>query len=342
MERKKLRKSDLGRWLGRIARQYELIGPTEDDDIIRFVPVESGAELTLEFSNSLIPPKSLFFPQIESLFSFRKREQDIQLQATKPLDRDRVLFGIRNCDVKSLSLLDRVFGGDLEDTYYLERRARTALIALACPAPPRASCFCTSFAIDPLSPEGSDILLTDAGDVYLVDVSTEKGERLVALANELFAALTNAEAQELQPPPAEMRKLDTAQLRDRIELLWDDEYWQRVSLPCLGCGVCTYVCPTCHCFDVVDVGSTSKGERYRCWDSCMYTDFTLMSSGVNPRPTKRERIRNRFFHKFSSFPARYGTGYACVGCGRCMVHCPGGMEISEVIKGILAKESVNE
>ncbi len=342
MERKKIEKADLGHWLDRIAQEYELIGPTEDDDIIRFAPVESSAELVFEFANSVIPPKSLFFPQVESLFSFRKRGKEIELEATKPLDRDRVIFGIRNCDTGSLSLLDSVFSEDLEDVYYQERRARTALIALACPTPPRSSCFCTTFGIDPLSPQGSDILVTDVDDVYLVDVSTEKGERLVALSEDLFSPLTKDEAQQLQPPPVEMKKLDVSHLQERTEALWEDEYWQKISLPCLGCGICTYVCPTCHCFDIVDVGSTSEGERYRCWDSCMYNDFALMASGENPRPTKRERIRNRYFHKFSSFPSRYGTGYACVGCGRCLVHCPGGMEITEVIKDILAKEGVSE
>jgi predicted aldo/keto reductase-like oxidoreductase len=74
----------------------------------------------------------------------------------------------------------------------------------------------------------------------------------------------------------------------------------------------------------------------------MYSDYALMASGENPRPTKRERIRNRYFHKFSSFPSRYGTGYACVGCARCLVHCPGGTEITQVIEDILAKESVSE
>ncbi len=342
MERKKIQKADLGRWLDKIAQEYELIGPTEDDGIIGFAPVESGVELVFEFANSLIPPKSLFFPQLESLFSYHKRRKEIELEATKPLARDRVVFGIRNCDIGSLSLLDSVFSEDLEDVYYQERRERTALIALACATAPRSSCFCTTFGIDPLSPEGSDILLTDVDDVYLVDISTEKGERLVALSEDLFSPLTKDEVQQLQPPPVEMKKLDVSRLQERIEALWEDEYWQRISLPCLGCGICTYVCPTCHCFDIVDVGSTSEGDRYRCWDSCMYNDFALMASGENPRPSKRERIRNRYFHKFSAFPSRYGTGYACVGCGRCLVHCPGGVEITEVIKHILAKEDVSE
>jgi len=342
MERRKLQKSNLGHWLDRMAQEYELIGPTEDDGTIRFEPVESSGQLTLEFANSLIPPKSLFFPQAESLFSFHKRGKEIALEPTKPLERDRVVFGIRNCDVRSLALLDSVFSGDLEDTYYQERRDRTALIALACPTPPRSTCFCTTFGIDPLSPEGTDILLTDVDDAYLVDVSTERGEKLVALSEDLFSPLTEVEAQQLQPPPVEMKKLDVSELQERIEALWEDEYWHKISLPCLGCGICTYVCPTCHCFDIVDMGSMLDGERYRCWDSCMYSDFTLMASGENPRPTKRERIRNRYFHKFSSFPSRYGTEHACVGCARCLVHCPSGMEITEVIKDILAKEGVSE
>jgi ferredoxin len=338
VDRKKIAKADLSRWLERIAERYDLFGPVEEEGVVQFRPVRSSAELTLDYTNSLLPPKSLFFPPVEGLFSFRKRGVEIELQEAVALDRGRVVVGIRKCDVESLSLLDRVFLDDLEDVYYKDRRERTALIALACPTPPRASCFCTSFGIDPLSPEGSDILLTDVGGDCLVDVATAKGEELVALAEDLFSKLTEKEAQALQPPPVHMREMDLSELREKLEPLWEDDYWEKLSLPCLGCGICTYVCPTCHCFDIADVGSTSDGVRYRCWDSCMYKDFALMTSGVNPRPTKRERVRNRYFHKFSTFPSRYGTKYACVGCGRCLVHCPAGIEITTVMEDILAKE----
>lgn len=342
MQRMKISKPDLGDWLDSIAEKFELIGPTKDEEVHQFRPVSSSAELDLGYDNSLVPPKSLFFPQVEGLFAFHKRGEEIELEEAKPLEKDRVIVGIRNCDMRSLSLLDRVFLDDLEDTYYSERRDRTTTIALACPTPPRSTCFCTTFGIDPLSPEGSDVLLTDVGDLYLVDVVTDKGEKLVALGEGLFSPLTKDEEKELQPPPVEMPALDVSELNEKLDALWEDDYWEKVSLPCLGCGICTYVCPTCHCFDIADVGSTSDGVRYRCWDSCMYNDFALMTSGVNPRPTRSERTRNRYFHKFSTFPSRYGTGYACVGCGRCLVHCPGGVEVTEVIKDILAKEGVSE
>jgi len=338
VDRKKISKSDLGQWLDKIAEEYELIGPTEEDEVVQFRPVRSSSELSLEYANSLVPPKSLFFPPVEGLFSFQKRGEEIRLEQIKPLEKDRVVVGIRKCDVESLLLLDKVFCEDLVDASYKERRDRTALIGLACPTPPRSTCFCTSFGIDPLSPEGSDILLTDVGKDYLVDVATKKGEELVALADDLFSKLTEKQAKELQPPPVHMPEMDLSELREKLEALWEDDYWEKLSLPCLGCGICTYVCPTCHCFDIADVGSTSDGVRYRCWDSCMYKDFALMTSGVNPRPTKRERVRNRYFHKFSTFPSRYGTGYACVGCARCLVHCPGGVEITTVLEDILAKE----
>ncbi len=163
MQREKIQKSDLPRWLDKIAEEYELVGPTEDEGVISFEPVESSAELTLEFSNSLIPPKSLFFPQVESLFSFRRRDGEIQLEETMPMEKDRVIFGIRNCDVRSLSLLDEVFTSDLEDAYYVERRDRSTLIALACPTPPRSSCFCTTFGIDRSPVTGGQRCSADRG-----------------------------------------------------------------------------------------------------------------------------------------------------------------------------------
>ena len=170
MDSKRINKSDLGQWLDKIAEEYELFGPQEEDGVVQFRPVESGSELNLEYANSLVPPKSLFFPPVEGLFSYRKRGEEIDLEKTRPLEKDRVVVGIRKCDVQSLFLLDKVFCEDLVDEYYKERRERTALIGLACPTPPRSTCFCTTFDIDPLSPEGTDILLTDVGEEYLVDV----------------------------------------------------------------------------------------------------------------------------------------------------------------------------
>jgi len=326
---KTIKKPHLDEWLNRVAEGYDLFGPVLDG-VVQFKRVESSDQLVFDHANSVVPPKSLFLPQTECLFAFRREGGSIVLEPSGGLEGERVLFGIRPCDAHSLLLLDKVFNGDLEDTYYQEKRRGTILIGLACPSPPQRTCFCTSLGIDPLSPEGVDILLTDLGDRYLVEVTTEKGEELVSLSQELF--FPGAEGE--KPKGEKGKSLEG--IEEKIGALWEDEYWRELSRRCLGCGVCTYLCPTCRCFDLTDVGSTLGGRRFRCWDSCMFADFTRMASGVNPRPTGKERVRQRYFDKFSYFPEQYGV-LGCVGCGRCSHYCPMGIDIRTIINEIMAR-----
>ena len=69
---------------------------------------------------------------------------------------------------------------------------------------------------------------------------------------------------------------------------------------------------------------------YRCWDSCVFSDYNQNAGGHNARPTKLERLRNRYLHKLSYFNERHGMNL-CVGCGRCIGKCPAHLDITEFI-----------
>ena len=87
----------------------------------------------------------------------------------------------------------------------------------------------------------------------------------------------------------------------------------------------------CQCYDVKDFNTGHGVQRFRCWDSCMYSDFTMMAHGTN-RPTQKERFRQRFMHKLVYFPSNNDGIYGCVGCGRCLAKCPISMNIVKVAK----------
>jgi len=112
--------------------------------------------------------------------------------------------------------------------------------------------------------------------------------------------------------------------------LYNASFWPQIAEACINCGACTFLCPTCYCFDIQDEVAGTKGVRLRYWDSCMFPLFTLHASGHNPRGQKMQRVRNRFMHKFKYFPDRFGP-VSCVGCGRCVKDCPVNIDIREVI-----------
>ena len=118
---------------------------------------------------------------------------------------------------------------------------------------------------------------------------------------------------------------------------FNDPKWEGLSRACLGCGTCTFVCPTCQCYDIRDFDNGKSVTRYRCWDSCMYSDFTLMAA-ENSRHTQLQRYRQRFMHKLVYFPANNEGIYSCVGCGRCVEKCPQGLNIVRVIKALGVNE----
>ena len=118
---------------------------------------------------------------------------------------------------------------------------------------------------------------------------------------------------------------------DAAQRNFDSPLWEQLYKPCLACGTCTFVCPTCQCYDIKDYDTGRGVQRYRCWDSCMYSDFTMMAHGNN-RTSQMQRFRQRFMHKLAYFPANNDGMFSCVGCGRCVDKCPSRLNIAKVIK----------
>ncbi|MFZ5648457.1 MAG: 4Fe-4S dicluster domain-containing protein [Bacillota bacterium] len=322
--------SNLSKLLDHLARNIKLVAPVKDEEgIIMFRPVADAAQVLLDYQNSTVPPKSFFFPQTEKMFSFSYSKEGVDLDSLHGQDK-RVLFGVHPCDLRSILSLDPVFGGTYNDPYYLKKRENSTIIGLACVRPsPR--CFCATFGFGPGDGEGSDIMLTPAGSGYSVELLTEKGRELAASQNGLFEKdLPAVERQNVNT----VKKLDLDGVKEVLDDNFDLEYWDSLFEKCLGCGICTYLCPTCHCFDIFDFSAGgSEGERRRGWDSCMFGHFTLMAGGHNPRPSRKERVRNRFMHKLKYHIDRYGLA-GCVGCGRCVKACPVNIDIRQIIKDL--------
>ena len=209
------------------------------------------------------------------------------------------------------------------------------MVALAC-TQPEETCFCGAFGIDPANPAGDvSAWLTD--DALYLSANTPKGEALLGSLNlpaESDCAAVDAQKEQISQL---MKQLPLANLsfeawkgKPLLEA-FSSPKWAELSEACLGCGTCTFFCPTCQCYDIRDFDTGHGIKRFRCWDSCMYSDFTRMAHG-NPRLTQLERFRQRFMHKLVYFPENNNGQFGCVGCGRCLAKCPISMNIVKVMK----------
>ena len=332
---KKIARAELPKLFAAIAAQQTLYIPAQDGGAqARFTVWQEGMALSNEL-NTARSAKDLFFPQVENLMGFRVTGKQLELLETRDVTAPFVLFGVRACDCKSFEILDSVFLAEPVDTYYQTRREHATVVTLAC-TQPEETCFCGAFSIDAAEPAGDVTCWMDEESLFW-RANTEKGEALSAQLPMLADASDEAVAAQQSEIRARMERLPLAGLElshvgvGKTKELFDRPEWKTLSEACLGCGTCTFVCPTCQCYDIQEFDNGKTVRRFRCWDSCMYSDFTKMSAG-QPRPTQLERFRQRFMHKLVYHPDNHEGTFGCVGCGRCLQKCPIHMNIVKVIK----------
>ncbi len=320
----------------KISQTSSVYMPIRKAGQVNFHKWESGEEYCRDELKTVKSAKDLFFPQTENIVSFKKEGKKITIEPDKIPTERTVLFGVRGCDAKSFKILDSVFLSEPADRFYKARRENGVVITTACEAP-EETCFCGVFGIDPANP-GADIQTWFVGEKLYWQPLTEKGTAFTAEFSALLNECADDEVESEKARITEITKqlpLNSLSLEgwggDKTKEKFDAPEWAQLSEACLGCGACTFVCPTCQCYDVHDYDTGHGVERYRCWDSCMYNDFTMMAHGT-PRPNQLQRFRQRFMHKLVYFPANNDGEYSCVGCGRCVSKCPISMNIAKVIK----------
>ncbi len=339
---RKCAKADLSQVLAAVAAAQTLYLPVDTDNGAEYKAWSEGVTYS-EALNTSRSPKDFFFPQTQDLVKFKTEGKTIEIIDIRKAGEDFVLFGVRGCDVKSIEVLDRVFLNEPVDSYYAERRAHATVVSMACTRPVE-TCFCGTFGIDAAAPEG-DVVCHMTEDAVYFDAKTEKGEAFMKLIEGLTEDCDTKAVEAQQTKTREiLKKLPLAGLTtegfdpEKTMELFDRPEWATLSEACLGCGTCTFVCPTCQCYDIKDFNNGREITRFRCWDSCMYSDFTMMSAG-QPRLTQKERFRQRFMHKLVYYPANNDGMCSCVGCGRCLAKCPISMNIAKVMKTIGGKQA---
>lgn len=321
-------------------KEYYVLAPaktTRGDCIFDTFQEDS---FTLDYRKPSLPPKSVFFPHSEVIFQVEKNKFREVVTAQKA-----ILFGIRSCDMMGLLQCASFMTRDREDIYYRAKKDAAMTVVMACPGPQNETCFCTTTLSGPVVQKGFDLLFYDVGDVFIVETGSQKGKKLLSpdslvdmddkVAKEKIKVFKQKAFQSIpvvQEVNEAMNRLKNGSA--------DEGVWDYFGRKCIVCGGCTFVCPTCTCFNVYDhEKAPGKGIRARAWDACLYGGFTREASGHNPRSTQALRLKRRHEHKLLYYNETdvQGSLCGCVGCGRCSDFCPVHIGTLEVVKEIAAK-----
>lgn len=304
-------------FLTEIGKKLEVVAPVLVNGESVFC-TWSGQPLALD-KNPINPPAELFLPQREILFRYVQESGRYTFEEEPPLPR--LIFGIRPCDLRAAVVLDRIFGEKPCDHHYLIRRKSTLIMAMNC-TEPEDGCLCAQFGSGPQVKDDYDLLITKIGQGYLVEAGSPAGILMLSDHPGFFREATKAQIMEkdrlMEASMERVSARSDVSLKKMQDLIKEAD-WESLGRACLSCGGCTFVCPVCHCFNIVDLG-IPDGVRVRCRDTCILSGFSRMTSGANPRRTPGERMQNWFLDKFEYIPKK--TGFpGCVGCGRCERVC---------------------
>ena len=329
---------------------YRLFGPVKDKNGFFIRNLEEDMLPDMTCNDSVMSVKSVLFPQTEKILfaSLDESKEDHHIMKQIPSDtKPRAVLGIKPYDAKAIELVKLNFDtDDYRDPYWCDAYEATTFVGVGINKPGPFD-FSTSAGAGPFSEAGLDVLMADLDNAYLAKILTNKGEVFMTscgfdkMADEkesqsLFDILRKEAEKNI------ISQVDTGKLKDKTVLeLHEAPFWDDIAFSCINCGTCTFVCPTCWCFDIQDETKHKSAVRFRNWDTCMSPLFTKHATGHNPRDSKTQRVRQRFMHKLKYFLDKYDQGIMCVGCGRCVKSCPVNIDIREVCKTMNSYEKSN-
>lgn len=303
----------------------EVVGVQSKDSHYVFDKLESAEDLALDYDVTILPPKKYLMPQKEAILKYEEDDGDFSMDPLLEVE-PRIIIGVHPYDLVAIEQLDKVFSDTYEDEYYLEKRDKCVLIGVNMQDVSDRS-FAASMGTA-TTESGYDLMLTDLGDKYAVEIGSLKGSDL--LDDVTTRNAEPEEVEEVERKKEEVKeefdkelKFSPEELPTVLEENYDNmDFWEENSETCYSCGTCNLVCPTCYCFDINDVNEITmdEGKRVRQWDGCLLEEFALVAGGENFRENRAERYRHRFMRKGRFIYERYGD-IACVGCGRCASQC---------------------
>ena len=357
-ERALLGRAEFGKLIDVLREQgYAVIGPTLRAGAVVYSEIESEGELPVGWTDEQEAgtyrlkrrgDEALFgyvagaqswrpflFQPRRTLWRAKGSTADFAIEPDLDATPRFAFLGMRACELKAVSIQDRVFmDGVHPDADYSARRDTAFFIAVNC-GKAGATCFCVSMEAGPRAEAGYDLALTemigDGRHDFLLEIGSPRGAVIAALLPLRAAGegdVAQAEAIVEQTAQNMGRVLQTEGLKPLLQENLEHPQWHEVAERCLSCGNCTFACPTCFCHtdeDVTDLDGQAA-ERHQRWDSCFSLDFSYIRGG-SVRPGIASRYRQWMTHKLANWIDQFGES-GCVGCGRCITWCPAGIDIT--------------
>ena len=328
-----------------IAEQRDLYIPQSEEGHYSYIQYDPRQDLDIEFNDLRLcqPAKQFLFPLREIAAVF-------PVPAEPPEVKPFAVYGLKDCDLRSIKVLDKVFSEEeFIDPSYLERRDKMLIISSDCNQPVD-SCFCTMMDGDVYPQQDYDLNISKIKDGYIIQAGSDKGVTILRKNESIFADVPHAALLERDTNRTLAREqleriladyqFDVS-LRKIVDEGSESDLFEHDAQGCVECQACTRICPTCHCFYLYDEKQGDYYQKLKIWDSCVRLDYATVAGGENPRRLLTNRTLHRLMHKFVFFLDRYGI-QMCVGCGRCIDACAGESNIRDILKQLYEEFNSNK
>lgn len=342
-----LPKNNYRRLIQNLSNLMPVYAPIQKEDFLFFEKINQDnlEKAVIDTRRAIQPVKSFFIPpqrKVSEYFSFSPSGEQ----------EERIILGVKNCDLHALKISDSVysgeeFGEEYKDPFYIQARGKTVLISCDC-MDPDENCFCRLVESNPFPEEGFDLNFSSIEEGFIVQIGSEKGEKLVKENEGLFSdanqKMVNTRDKNREKIARKVERINkelktAASYRELVKDSLDSPVWKDHSENCVDCGGCNQTCPTCRCFLLTDEKIQNKYERYYLWDACLLTGFARVAGGANPRSYLHQRFAHRLTCKFYFFPENVNID-ACTGCGRCIAVCPGKIDMREVFRDLAVERKI--
>ena len=316
-----------------IAGQMQLYVHQKTGEHYFYKKYDPSKEVQFNSIRSCTPIKEFLVPVRQTAATFPEAAEP---KAAAPF----AVFGLKDCDVRSIAILDRIFAEDeFADSLYTAKRQDMFIISSDC-TEPAASCFCNLFESEGFPKSGFDLNVSAIKDGFIIEAGSKKGSDFLKKHRDIFADVPKSVLAERDKNRADvLKKIEQnnasykfeEKIKEIVENGFDSEVFDVEAKSCIECQACTRVCPTCHCFYLYDTSKKDYFAKMKMWDSCIRCAYAAVAGGANPRKVLGDRLKHRFMHKFVYFLERYGVNM-CVGCGRCIDADAGGIDLREILK----------